>query len=323
MSEIRADEAAAAPPISDIRPRPVPAASGLAPGVVADWLAWGQQALAAESDSARADAEILLAALLDVNRSTLPIRRDEAIEAATVLRYASWIERRRLGEPVAYITGRQGFWSIDLAVDTAVLIPRPDTETLVAWALERARARSPATPALAIADLGTGSGAIALALAHELPESVRIVATDRSADALAVAQENARALDLERVEFLLGDWFEPLAQSASSEPRRFDLIVSNPPYIAEGDAHLAALRFEPRLALSCGPDGLDALRILIREAPRHLNAGGWLLLEHGHDQADAVCGLLREAGFEHVGTRRDFGGNERVSGGMHDGRSPG
>lgn len=301
--------AAPLPPIPDARPRPVPPPQGLAPGTAGDWLAWAQRELAADSDSARADAELLLASLLGIQRSQLATRAGAAVEAATVLRLASWVERRRQGEPVAYIVGRQGFWSIELIVDTSVLIPRPDTETLVEWALQlvhRALAERAAT--LAIADLGTGSGAIALALAQELGPRVSIVATDRSDAALALAVENARALGLE-VEFRAGDWLAPLAS------QRFGLIVSNPPYIAEGDAHLEALRFEPKLALSSGADGLDAIRQIVAEAPAQLEPGGWLLLEHGHDQGAAVRALLAAAGFVEVATRRDFGGNERVTGG--------
>lgn len=310
----------------DATPRPVPAVQGLAPGTVADWLRWGASELAAASDSARADAETLLAGLLGAERSQLRLRHDDAIEAATVLRYAAWIERRRSGEPVAYIVGRQGFWTLDLVVDTAVLIPRPDTETLVEWALALIRsapvddssrpAQEPAKkPVPWIADLGTGSGAIALSLASELPSGTFIVATDSSTAALDVARENARRLGLDHVEFRHGHWCQALVDEASAGPIRFDLIVSNPPYIAEGDAHLAALRYEPSVALTSGPDGLDAIRELVREAPALLAAGGWLLLEHGRDQGPAVRTLLESAGFAAVETRRDFGGNERVTGG--------
>ena len=291
---------------SDATPRPVPAVQGLAPGVIADWLRWGTSELDAASDSARADAEILLAALLDSERAALRLRHDEAIEAATVLRYASWIERRKLGEPVAYIVGRQGFWTLDLVVDTAVLIPRPDTETLVEWALSLLPANTPSR----VLDLGTGSGAIALAVASERP-TVSVLATDLSEAALDVARENARRNGIGHVVFARGAWLAALP----AETAPFDLILSNPPYIADGDAHLAALRYEPRLALTSGIDGLDAIREIVREAPAHLTSGGWLLLEHGHDQGAAVRALLTEAGFEDVETRRDFGGNDRVTGG--------
>lgn len=295
---------------SDVRAKPVPPVEGLAPGTVADWLAWGERELLAHSDSPRADAELLLATLIGAARSTLALRLQDAIEAATVLRYAGWIERRRLGEPVAYLIGRQGFWTIDLVVDTAVLIPRPDTETLVEWALARAREALKAGP-LALADLGTGSGAIALALADELRgQPVAITATDASEAALAVAAENARLLGLDGlVSFRHGDWL-----AALDPTQRLGLIVSNPPYIAEGDAHLDALRYEPRRALTSGADGLVDLRRLIAEAPAYLLPGGWLLLEHGHDQGAAVRALFAAQGYAEIATRRDFGGNERVTG---------
>jgi len=298
----------AAPPAlpADATPRPVPAPEGLAPGVVANWLDWAATALAGHSDSARADAELLLAELLGSERSQLRLRHDDPLEAATVLRLAAWIERRKAGEPVAYIVGRQGFWSLDLVVDTAVLIPRPDTETLVEWAL----ALVSAEPAAQVLDLGTGSGAIALALALERP-AARLVATDISDAALDVARENARRHGIGGVQFRSGAWLAALA--ADDGP--FDLIVSNPPYIAEGDGHLAALRYEPRLALTAGADGLDALREIAGAAPQHLVPGGWLLLEHGHDQGAAARALLEGAGFANVETRKDFGGNDRATGG--------
>lgn len=292
---------------SDATLRPVPQVEGLAPGAVRDWLDWATAELQAESDSARADAEVLLAALLGSERSQLRLRHDDAIEAATVLRLASWIERRKLGEPVAYITTRQGFWTLELVVDTAVLIPRPDTEILVDWALSLLPAGSTAR----VLDLGTGSGAIALAIASERPDAV-ITATDLSEAALDVARENARLNGIGNAAFALGPWLAAL----SAEAAPFDLIVSNPPYIAEGDRHLAALRYEPRLALTSGSDGLDAIREIVRDASKHLNSGGWLLLEHGHDQGAAVRALLTDAGFLNVETRRDFGGNERCTGGQ-------
>ncbi|WP_295686770.1 peptide chain release factor N(5)-glutamine methyltransferase [uncultured Nevskia sp.] len=302
---------------SDATPRPVPTVEGLAPGTVRDWLNWAESELEATSDSARADAEMLLARLIGSERSQLRLRHEDAIEAATVLRYASTIERRKLGEPVAYITTRQGFWTLELAVDTHVLIPRPDTETLVEWALSLLPEK---TAAARVLDLGTGSGAIALAIASERP-STSVIATDVSEAALDVARENARLNEVSNVEFICSSWLEGLSKSACDERggNSFDLIVSNPPYIAEGDSHLSALRYEPRLALTSGADGLDAIREIVRDAPAHLKAGGWLLLEHGYDQSSAVRALLQAAGFAELETRRDFGGQERVSGGRKAG----
>ncbi|THD04800.1 protein-(glutamine-N5) methyltransferase, release factor-specific [Panacagrimonas perspica] len=276
------------------------------------WVQWAVRALETASSDARIDAEELMAAQLGLPRSRLSMRFEDSILAADALRYAGSVERRRVGEPVAYITGRQGFWSLDLAVNPAVLIPRADTETLVEWALQlmRARAGGIAAGALRIADLGTGSGAIALALAQELRANAAIVATDQSEAALAVARQNAQAAGIERVDFRCGNWF-----SAFRDGERFDLIVSNPPYIAERDAHLEALRYEPRVALTSGVDGLDAIRHLAGGAFAYLAPQAWLLLEHGHDQGAAVRGLLDEAGFVDVSTRRDFGGNERISAG--------
>jgi release factor glutamine methyltransferase len=188
-------------------------------------------------------------------------------------------------------------------VSPGVLVPRPDTETLVDWALSLMPDKLPCR----VLDLGTGSGAIALALQHQRPQA-EVTAVDASQDALAVARANARQLGLS-VHFEHGSWFEPVAS------QRFDLIVSNPPYIADGDHHLAALRFEPLSALTSGPDGLDDLRQIVAEAPAHLAPGGWLLLEHGFDQHEAVQALLRSAGFAEVSTRHDLGGQPRCTGG--------
>jgi release factor glutamine methyltransferase len=218
------------------------------------------------------------------------------------------IERRAVGEPLAYITGRKDFWSLSLSVTPAVLVPRPETELLVERALELR-----AEPLGRVADLGTGSGAIALALASERPEW-QVVATDLSEAALAVARANAAALHLGRVEFLQGSWFEPL------EDREFHLIVSNPPYVAEGDPALldAALAHEPRTALASGPDGMASLRAIIHSAPRYLECGGWLLLEHGATQAEDVARELVVRGYTHVRSHRDLAGQPRIT----EGRSP-
>lgn len=297
------------PPIRDTQPRPVPPVEGLAPGTAHDWLQWARRELAPHSDSAQADAEVLMAALLQTPRTQLHRALPQALAADQVLRYAALVERRRQGEPVAYLSGRQGFWTLDLQVDSSVLIPRPDTETLVEWALQIVGGRQ---DTLQLLDLGTGSGAIVLALAAELGERARYWATDVCSAALRVARGNAAALQ-RPVEFHHGHWFEALEADAPA----FDLIVSNPPYIAENDPHLAALRYEPRLALTAGREGLDALRSIVGEAPQRLRPNGWLLLEHGHDQAAAVRALLHAAGLAEVQTRRDLAGHERASGGRH------
>ena len=219
--------------------------------------------------------------------------------------------RRRAGEPMAYLTGQKAFHGLTLQVDARVLDPRDDTETLVDWALTLLPADAPANAAADVLDLGTGSGAIALAVAQQRPHA-RVTAVDASADALAVATANAQRLAL-RVAMRHGHWFQPVAG------QRFDLVLSNPPYIAEGDAHLPALAHEPRQALGSGADGLDDIRHIVAAAPAHLRPGGWLLLEHGWDQAEAVRRLLHAAGFTQVQSRTDLGGVQRCSGGCWPG----
>jgi release factor glutamine methyltransferase len=209
------------------------------------------------------------------------------------------LQRLLNNEPLAYVTGWQAFHGLELQITPDVLVPRADTETLVNWALTLD------LPQARVLDLGTGSGAVALALQHER-RLWDVHALDHSADALAVAQANAQRLKLP-VHFAQGDWLHG-AQG------RFHAIVSNPPYVAEGDPHLDALRHEPTLALSSGADGLDAIRSIIASAPQHLHPGGWLLLEHGFEQAQAVCALLAQAGFSDVQTRHDLAGLERCSG---------
>ncbi len=259
--------------------------------------------LQATSDSARLDAELLLAHTLGVTRTQLRLRGAQLLTAPQANAFADALARRINGEPIAYILGEQEFWSLRFAVSPAVLVPRPETELLVEWALECMRENS----APAIADLGTGSGAIALALAHERGDA-QIVAVDASAAALAVAQSNAKTLQLGQVQFRLGDWLVPLADET------FDLLLSNPPYVAEGDEHLAALRHEPITALTAGVDGYAALKQLVDQAPRALRAGGWLLLEHGATQAAGVRALLAARGFADIETRRDLAGLERATG---------
>lgn len=244
------------------------------------------------------EARLLLATAAGLPESRLigfPEQRlDESIEG----RFFDYVARRKRGEPVAYILGRKEFYSLDLLVTPEVLVPRPETELLVELSLER-KPRS-------VLDLGTGSGAIALALKKHLP-GARVVAVDASRGALEVARANARRLGL-AVEFLEGRWFEPVAG-------RFELVVANPPYVAEGDPHLADLAFEPRASLVAGADGLDAIRDICGRAPVHLEPGGWLLLEHGLGQADAVRRLLAQAGLEELATWPDLAGIPRVTGG--------
>lgn len=253
----------------------------------------------------RTEAELLLLHLLGCDRGWLFAHADDTLPDDAARSLQSLSQRRAAGEPLAYITGRREFWSLALQVSPAVLIPRPDTEILVQWALELAAANA----VDAVLDLGTGSGAIALALARELP-AVRVTASDASAAALAVAQANGIALATP-VEWLEGSWFDPVPG------RRWSLIVSNPPYIAADDPHLdrGDLPAEPAAALVAGPTGLECLTAIIAAAPAHLLASGWLLLEHGYDQGAAVRDLLRAAGFTGVVTRRDLGGRDRVSGG--------
>jgi len=251
----------------------------------------------------RLDAQLLLAEVLGQSRTWLFAHGDDAVSSEALARFQDWAGRRAAGEPFAYLVGRKEFHGLLLDVSSAVLVPRPDTETLVAWALERIRE----VPAARVADLGTGSGAIALALKHS-EAGAHITATDVSPDALAVARGNATRLGLD-VEFLAGPWWTPLAG------RRFHVVASNPPYIAGDDHHLAALAHEPRLALTPEGDGLRSLREIIDGAPAHLEPGGWLLLEHGHDQAGAVAALLADRGFTDVSTRHDLGGNARCTGG--------
>lgn len=262
-----------------------------------------REQLGARSDSAGLDAELLLAAALGKPRSFLYAWPDHQPTRSVRERFADSVRARAAGQPVAYTLGNKEFFGLDLAVTPAVLIPRPDTELLVEQVLERLNAGSQAT----IADLGTGSGAVALALARHLP-AARVLAIDSSAEALAVARANACELRL-AVDVLRGDWCAPLGDAS------VDVLVANPPYVAEGDPHLADLAAEPLAALVAGPDGLDALRAIVAQAPRVLRAGGWLMLEHGFEQGEAVRALLDEAGFVAVSTASDLGGNERVSAG--------
>ena len=257
-------------------------------------------------ESRRAEAELLLARAIGQPRSWLYAHSDATLSDEQASTFLSFLGRRRCGEPVAMILGVREFWSLELTVTQDTLIPRPETELLVELALEHMPAQ---TRARAL-DLGTGTGAIALALAHERPLA-EVTAIDADARTLSVAQNNAARLRLGHVRFLLGNWFSAVGEE------RYDVIVSNPPYIADDDPHLLQgdLRFEPRSALVSGVDGLDALRVIARESPRHLQPGGWLLLEHGFDQGTVVQGLLTSAGFTGVQTHLDIEGRDRVTSG--------
>ncbi len=237
-----------------------------------------------DSPTAQLDAELLLAFVLEKPRSYLYTWPDKTVTEAQVAAFMTLLERRQRGEPVAYLLGRQGFWTLDLQVAKHTLIPRADTELLVESALQLADASS----TLKVLDLGTGTGALALALASERPLWA-VTGVDRIESAVALAQNNQRQLQLANVEFLSSHWFSALTA------QRYDLIVSNPPYIADNDPHLQQgdVRFEPLSALVSGPDGLDDIRLIIAQAPSYLTANGWLLLEHGFDQASAVRELLQ------------------------------
>ena len=260
-------------------------------------------------NEARREAELLLQHALRVDRAWLFAHADDEIQPAFAGQFRRYVARRVAGEPIAYITGRREFFSLDLVVTPDVLIPRPETELLVEQALEKI----PRDRVAQVADLGTGSGAIALAVAHERPLS-RVLATDASSSALDVARGNAQRLGLINVEFALGEWCAALGE------RKFDAILSNPPYIALGDAHLGEgdLRFEPALALSSGTDGLDAIRTIAREAKRHLEPGGWLIVEHGYDQGSAVRAIFAALAYADPATFQDLEGRDRISAARYD-----
>ena len=252
----------------------------------------------------RAEAQYLLQALLGASRAWLIAHDTDPLDAAGHVRFQDWLARRLDGVPLAYLTGEKEFFGLMLRVTPDTLIPRPDTEVLVEWALERLTGLA----APRVVDLGTGTGAIALSFKSRRPDAdVQMV--DASAGALDVAQHNARRHGL-AVGAHLGSWYQPLAGQLA-----FDLILSNPPYVAGDDHHLAALRHEPRMALTPEGDGLDDLRELVAGAPDRLRPGGWLLLEHGYDQADAVADLLSARGFIDIQNRRDLGGQPRATGG--------
>lgn len=269
-----------------------------------------RNALGLSDRDARSEVELLLTRALDITRARLIAHPELAAAAEQNSTYLHSLERRLGGEPIAYILGEREFYGHVFSVSPDVLIPRPETELLVDLALARLEPHR----VLKVLDLGTGSGAVAIAIALHRP-NVTVVATDSSPASLAVADVNVKRLlgeaDQGRFRLIRSDWFEQAGET------RFDLIVSNPPYVAEGDPHLDVgdIRFEPVQALVSGRQGLDALATIIGEAPEHLHDGGWLLCEHGYDQAEAVRQLLRRAGFSHLVAERDLAGVTRVSGG--------
>ena len=258
------------------------------------------------SKIASIDARMLLQSALKVNHAHLIAHPDQVLTPDQEQEFNAFTSRRVNGEPIAYLVGEREFYSLRFKVTPAVLIPRPETELLVDQALERIPTRGPSK----VLDLGTGSGAVAIAIAKHRPLA-SIIAVDFSDDALMVARMNAKYHDATNVCIVAGDWYT----GAAGE--EFDLIVSNPPYVADGDPHLGQgdLRFEPRTALVAGTDGLDCVRCIIDSAADHLIRGGWLLLEHGYDQSEACCQLLRGAGFGEVFSCSDLAGVMRVSGG--------
>jgi len=270
---------------------------------LAQYLLHASEVLAA-SPSPRLDAEVLLMHVTGLTRTRLVTRGHEPLSPEQHTRMEDLIARRTRGEPVAYLTGKREFWSMELQVTPDVLIPRPETELLVELALTRIPPEADWT----IADLGTGSGAVALAIARERPHC-RIIATDFSAAALDVARANASCLGLSNIGFHQGNWLAPLAGE------RFDVIVSNPPYVAAGDPHLTRgdTTFEPRAALASGTDGLDAIRCIAGSASPHLRSGGWLMLEHGFDQRIAVGEILRTFGYHEIRCHPDLAGLDRVT----------
>ena len=268
---------------------------------VSEALDWATEQLS-ESDDARLDSQVLLAYALNVSRTWLFTWPDKALDGATLTAFNALIEERKSGTPIAYITGYRDFWSLRLKVTPDTLIPRADTELLVETALTLKNVEKPCD----VIDLGTGTGAIALSLANECP-SWRITATDINPKTLAVAKENAQTLEL-AVSFKESVWFDAIND-------RYDLVISNPPYIESDDPHLQQgdLRFEPAGALASGQDGLDDIRRLVQQALKHLKKDGYLLLEHGYQQAEAVHSLMAKAGYIDIETHQDIEGRDRVT----------
>ena len=267
------------------------------------------QALCLDKTDARLEAQVLLGRALGVAKSYLIAHSDEALTPEQLAQYQSLIERRLKGKPIAYILGEREFYSLNFKVTPAVLIPRPDTELLVELALTHTPQNQPCQ----VLDLGTGSGVVAISIAKHRPQA-SVTAVDQSLDALAVARENATTLAASNIVFTHSDWYSALAG------KKFDVIVSNPPYIEANDLHLKQgdLRFEPISALASGEDGLDSLRHIIGQAHAHLLPHGWLLFEHGYNQAAKCRALLVEHGFKQVESKRDLSGIERVTLGFKD-----
>ena len=275
-----------------------------------------EQSLATVSDSARLDAEVLLATVLGKNRSYFIAFPEQVLSDTQNTEFQHLLSKRQHGQPIAHITGQREFWSLEFDVNEHTLIPRPDTEVLIEFVLRQFPQQN-----LKVADLGTGSGAIAIALASEKPDW-HIVASDQSEQALEIAQKNAKKHHCHQIDFKQGNWFEPLG-SQLPDSERFDLIISNPPYIPEQDPHLQQgdVRFEPMTALTSGNDGLDDIRHLIKQAADYLSNNGWLALEHGYDQKQAVYQLLSQAGCKRIVQIDDYAGNPRVSAGQFPSRS--
>jgi release factor glutamine methyltransferase len=292
-------------PILLERTRFMPAANSSQ--TVSDALHTATAMLSRTSSSPRLDAELLLEYVTGLSRTEFRARPERELPAAAGWSFQQLVKRRLQGEPVAYIRGQKEFWSLNLEVTPAVLAPRPETELVV----ERVLAHVSADAACEVADLGTGSGAIALAVASERPQA-KVVGVEASKAALEIAERNAARLHVGNVSFALGSWFEPLAG------RRFDVIASNPPYIAGDDPDLASdvRRYEPIGAVIAGRTGMEALSAIIAEAPGHLRPGGWLVLEHGWKQAATVRDQLVRRGFAHVRSHRDLAGHERVTEGQ-------
>jgi len=263
-------------------------------------LKYGAETLLA-SESPDVDSQVLLCHVLACTPTYLHMWSDKDLTIEQQTQFKQLITQRQQGQPVAYITGQRGFWSLDLKVTDATLIPRPDTELLVTLALTKLQDQ------MSVVDLGTGSGAIALSIAHEFPNT-KVFAMDFSWSALEVARENTLSHNLKNVSFWQGHWLAAISE------QQFDLIVSNPPYIEQHDPHLSEgdVRYEPLTALASGIDGLDDIRLIIKQAQTCLKSSGWLMVEHGYHQSQQVQALFRAAGFDNISAHQDFGGQDRV-----------